>query len=322
MSEKANELLTVELKHVLAEYGQLVHYQRGDVIFQQSQPGDCMYILEKGEIGLVFDSGKDNKTLRVGEIFGELALLSGRHKRTATAIAGKASVLRKVDQSVFLEMQAKHPSLLIALLRRACLYLIESERSLLNDLLTRNRMLEQTLDYLRRTKKDLTSAELLAHTDELTGLYNRRCFENNIVRYMGLTEKTGATLGLLLIDVDNFKQINDKHGHYIGDLILKRMSKHLRFIIREQDMPFRLGGDEFSVLLPVISETEALKLSRGIITSDSLRTLPLPHQKLEITLSMGGTMRRPEDSWQELYQRADKNLYNAKERGKNQVHWD
>ncbi|MFC1848924.1 GGDEF domain-containing protein [candidate division CSSED10-310 bacterium] len=317
-----HKIFTAEVVAHLSRLGRVQAFSKGELIFRQSEPGSCMYIIEEGEVGLIFDQGKADKRLPRGSIFGELALLSGEQRRSATAIAASNCLLRVLDQSVFEELLEEKPKYLVILLRQACLYLLDSERRLMSSLLVKNRVLEQTHDYLRRTKEEVDSAEVIAQTDPLTGIYNRRCLDRQIVKYMKQAQKTGKGLALLIIDIDDFKEINDNQGHDIGDLVLKRFADHLRKAVRSYDLPFRLGGDEFGVVLPLVTEPEAISLCRKLLLTIRIITITLPHVNLRITACMGGTMYHSGENWEALFQRANKNLSLAQVSGRFHLKWD
>ena len=145
------------------------------MIYAAASRGDSMFVIEIGEVELSFGSTREPKRLGPGQFFGELALIIGDHTRSATATALMEVSLRIVDQRAFESLLERAPDASVELLRRTCAYLLESEQQLVTSLVRRNRELEQTLDYLRRTREDLDATQLMTLTDELTGLYNRRC---------------------------------------------------------------------------------------------------------------------------------------------------
>lgn len=305
----------------LSSAGDPRRYAKGEVIFTQGESGSSMYIVIEGVVGLVFEHGKPGKRLERGTFFGELALFTGHHLRTATAIAAEDSSLRVLEQSAFDELVQTHPGTMALLLRQTCSYLVDSEQHLLNDLRRRNIELEQTLDYLRRMKEELDSAELLALTDELTGIYNRRCLDRQIEIFLKRTESSQQGLALVLIDVDRFKQINDTHGHHVGDLVLKQFADIIKRTVRQSDLPCRLGGDEFAVVLKEIRGMGARKRAEQILKSVSAIELHLPHTTLRVSASVGGTDHRIGEDWTSFFQRADRNLYRAKGSRPHRVVW-
>jgi diguanylate cyclase (GGDEF)-like protein len=237
-------------------------------------------------------------------------------------VAATDTRLRVLSPDLFETLLGSDPTLLAVILRHTSRYLLDSEQRLVADLRQTNRELEQSLDFLRRTKEELNTAELIALTDTLTRVYNRRCLERDTA---GLQERTGNTrrgVAFVLVDLDRFKGINDSHGHHVGDLVLKHVADALKSAIRTHDLPFRVGGDEFAVLFNGITENEAMELARRIHASIGSLRIELPSGTLTVTVSVGGTMYHPGESWEEFYKRADRNLYRVKEKGRDSIAWD
>lgn len=158
-----------------------------------------------------------------------------------------------------------------------------------------------------------------AERDYLTGAYNRRAFDDRLNALMGTAQRHGRQLGLLLLDLDHFKALNDRYGHPAGDTVLRTVGQWLREHIRTEDVVCRWGGEEFAILAPEsgISETQQLanKLNH-LIRSQSI--VPVGH----ITASFGVTELQPQDSPATFISRADDNLYRAKAEGRDRVATD
>jgi diguanylate cyclase (GGDEF)-like protein len=148
----------------------------------------------------------------------------------------------------------------------------------------------------------------LSILDPLTGLYNRRYGEECLQKEITRVEKNGYELAVLVLDLDYFKQINDKFGHAAGDLVLKEFARHLRRAIRACDVPVRIGGDEFIVVLP-----ECPKKNVHIILS---RLKPfqvmVDRRRITVSYSRGSAQYQVGDTPQTIIQRADKALYAEK----------
>jgi diguanylate cyclase (GGDEF)-like protein len=157
----------------------------------------------------------------------------------------------------------------------------------------------------------------VAETDSLTGLQNRGAFEEVLRRDLARCHHGGPSLGIMLIDVDFFKQVNDAHGHQVGDEVLKRISEALRRGTRPSDTLARYGGEEFVILLQGASlETTHEVAERLRADIASLSDLPLG---LSLTASFGVTVNHPGDSARGLMLRADEALYRSKREGRNLV---
>jgi diguanylate cyclase (GGDEF)-like protein/PAS domain S-box-containing protein len=169
-----------------------------------------------------------------------------------------------------------------------------------------HRELEEANDQLRR----------LAVTDELTGLRNRRAFEERLVMEFSMARRRKRELAVLLIDVDNFKLINDRWGHSAGDEVLRRLGMILRTTVRLPDLPARYGGEEFVVLLPESGEESAMGLARRVMQ----RVADEQWENDSVTISVGmAAMNESLMNGYQLVELADEALYAAKRAGKNRV---
>ena len=317
----AGTSLTARLAERLSEVGEAKDYAAGDVIFKQSDPGESWYVIEKGTISLFFEHERSPKSLNPGAFFGELALLTEGYKRTATAVASTDARLKVLNRDLFNDLLETEPSLIAQLLRQISSYLVESEQNLISHLRRKNRELEQSLDYLKRTREELDTAELRALTDGLTGIYNRRCLDRRVEVLLASKKQQGTGMALILVDLDGFKAVNDNHGHHVGDLLLKNIADALKDVARRNDFPFRLGGDEFAMVLTDTTEDDASDRAKKILMSIGSLRIKIHRDELGITVSVGGTMYKEGESWEEFYRRADRSLYQAKESGRNRVAW-
>jgi diguanylate cyclase (GGDEF)-like protein len=174
---------------------------------------------------------------------------------------------------------------------------------------------------LKTTRRQLQQFEEKAIRDELTGLYNRRHLHTELVAAIARADQQGIPFCLCLIDVDHFKDINDQHGHLVGDVILREFAQVARDSIRDSDVIGRYGGDEFMQILPdtdlkgAVMHAERLRVYAHFL--DLQGVLP-PHA---ISLSIGVAQYRPAETVTALIERADTALYRAKERGRNRVEW-
>src|SRR5271168_557503 len=159
---------------------------------------------------------------------------------------------------------------------------------------------------------ELKKLQLNAVTDPLTGLYNRRLFSEAFEKELNRARRYGQPLGLVILDLHRFKEVNDKHGHPRGDEVLRAAAATLKKALRTSDSAFRIGGDEFAVLLPQTDAEQALALSRRIETvfAETLQSLPL-----SVNVSMDhGVSTFPQDGEQadQLIRVADERLYRLK----------
>jgi diguanylate cyclase (GGDEF)-like protein/PAS domain S-box-containing protein len=156
----------------------------------------------------------------------------------------------------------------------------------------------------------------LAVTDVLTGLKNRRAFEERLVLEFSMARRRKRELAVLLLDVDNFKQINDRYGHAAGDDVLQKLGQLLRTTVRLPDLPARYGGEEFVVLLPESGEDGALGLARRIM--ECVAAEAWNNERMTISIGMAA-MNESLVNGLQLVALADEALYAAKRAGKNRA---
>ena len=167
------------------------------------------------------------------------------------------------------------------------------------------------------TEQKRLEAELkeMSIRDSLTGLYNQRYFYDRLEAEIERARRQGHPLSLLLFDIDQFKQYNDRHGHLEGDRVLQAVGDVVRTCTREHvDSGFRYGGDEFTVILPEANEQQALEVAERIRTTFAARRFD------NLTLSVGLMAYRPGSSLRGFIRFADAMMYDAKRKGGNQVY--
>ena len=160
----------------------------------------------------------------------------------------------------------------------------------------------------------------LATHDSLTGLVNRRYFEEKASHEILRIKRYGGVSCLLLLDIDNFKGINDKYGHPIGDKVLQGLASILKTQLREIDIVSRMGGEEFAIILINADVKAGKAVAEKIRNSIENEIFTIGIQELNITVSIGITsIENGIDSYEEVYKNADIALYTSKSKGKNQV---
>ncbi|MBL8955544.1 MAG: GGDEF domain-containing protein [Myxococcaceae bacterium] len=293
----------------------------GEAIIIEGELGDSMYFLIEGAAEARFDGGSKVRAYAPGSYFGELSFINPGQRRSTTIIATASSRVQVLDPGSVRTLLASHPHVIFTLLQRACAFLVDNERALIADLKRRNAELQQTIQKLEFTRNRLTEEEETARTDALSGLYNRRGLDAELPNFMARAKAIGSGLALIALDLDHFKPLNDTLGHAAGDFVLQGVGRILRERVRKSDLPCRVGGDEFLVLLADVNQTTAS------LRAESLRAAiaQLPHpgneQGIRITSTIGGTLYRPSDTREDLMKRADEALYAAKRAGRNRVEW-
>jgi diguanylate cyclase (GGDEF)-like protein len=155
-----------------------------------------------------------------------------------------------------------------------------------------------------------------ADLDALTGLHNRRYFHETLAREVARAHRYERALALVVFDLDDFKAVNDRIGHLAGDAVLAEAAERVRGVTRSADIPCRVGGDEFAVILPEASRTDADQLYERI--QDAVAARPLG-QAGDLRFSAGVAELQASDDAVSFFQRADEALYRAKELGKGQI---
>ncbi|MDQ7786858.1 MAG: diguanylate cyclase [Thermodesulfovibrionales bacterium] len=182
-------------------------------------------------------------------------------------------------------------------------------KALQDELREKNRQLEEVL----------SKVEVLASTDPLTGLYNRRHFEKIMEIEFAKTIRYNSPISCIMVDVDHFKKINDTYGHRTGDIVLKEVTRIIQDCIRKVDTAARWGGEEFVALLPRTGKEQAFYAASRIW--ESIAGYPFPTIETQITVSIGiASVPDPSiDSAEKLIDASDIAMYRAKTLGRNRI---
>jgi diguanylate cyclase (GGDEF)-like protein len=174
----------------------------------------------------------------------------------------------------------------------------------------------QNLLERRRLNVDLDIYKQKSRRDGLTGLFNRATFDDLLRQNIGVSEKTGASFSLILFDVDDFKKINDTHGHVAGDAVLSGIGRLLPTILRRNDAACRYGGEEFAILVQYANQSQVVNAAEKIrVHVEKCRFDSLPG----VSVSVGCSAYRPAETAESFVGRVDSALYEAKRAGKNRV---
>ena len=162
----------------------------------------------------------------------------------------------------------------------------------------------------------------LSITDDLTGIYNSRHFFYRLKNEIERTNRYEHPLSLLILDLDNFKNYNDRHGHVAGDEVLAKTGKILRNSLRKTDSAYRYGGEEFTVILPETGGNEAVHFAERIRQNIEKHAFVIRRDRsLSVTASTGIAQYKPEEEISVFIKRADENMYTAKKQGKNRINF-
>ena len=291
-----NVRLNKEVDQLIQEEGAL---DREDAIllFQRFFSADGETLIEDIRVELV---------AMIAQVIGSLVDIAGETSLVNTRIA------THVDRLA----ETRKPSEVVA---TATAIIAETRQ-----FVTRSHQLESeflsSVEEMDKLKKELSNAKREAAIDSLTGLYNRRAFDRRLNDLMEQTGGLDQGFCLLLLDIDHFKHINDRHGHLVGDKVLGEFGKHIGKLTRRSDFLARYGGEEFAVILPDTRITSAFTVAENIRTTLERVRLRRSRSKeaLEaITVSIGVAGHRAGESLEALIARCDKALYRAKRLGRN-----
>lgn len=181
------------------------------------------------------------------------------------------------------------------------------------------------LRYLRQGEadaEDLSALADLARRDALTGLANRRAFEEALQREVARARRTGEALAVVALDIDHFKRVNDTHGHAAGDLVLAEVAARAQRALRVEDLLARIGGEELAALLPGASLAAAAEVAERIRHAVGDAGIAVAATAIDVTVSLGcAALLADEREGAALLARADARLYDAKRAGRNRVVW-
>lgn len=185
-----------------------------------------------------------------------------------------------------------------------------------------NSRLTASVEQIEQLQSDLDKVRLESHTDSLTGLANRKCFDQSLVTAVADATKQDRPLSLCMVDVDHFKKFNDRYGHRAGDSALRFVASVLQHSVRDYDLVARYGGEEFSIIMP------KSELSIGVAISNRIRETLSAKELIKrstgeclgrVTVSIGVAQLRENDTLETLVERADRALYEAKRTGRDRV---
>jgi len=196
--------------------------------------------------------------------------------------------------------------------------------SMVNDYSNQSRKLQKLEYHLHKKneelKENMKELEYFANHDTLTSLYNRKRIFEELEKEYSKFKRLNNIFSIVMIDIDDFKNINDEYGHQSGDIVLSKLSSLMKSLSREYDSIGRFGGEEFLIIMPSSDLTSAITLTKRILKIVSETEIVLVNgEKIHIFFSAGVANSQKSISVDDLVAKADMRLYKSKENGKNQV---
>lgn len=288
-----------------------VEYNEGDLLFKEGDEGHELYIVEDGVVAITINlpdgQEKEIASIKPGDFLGEMSIFEDA-PRSASCYVKKKCRLLKLNQKEFFRMIDEYPEIAVKIMYR-----------MLN--ITTKR-LRNTNEFVADTVRWGEQARRRAITDELTGIYNRRYLDEVYKEQCVIARENGQPLAMIMVDLDNFRNINEQYGNDVGDELIREVVNAFRKHLRHNDFLARYGGDEFTVLLPGVHLNETLNIAERVCSDiaemDILKNLNGTISQL--TTSQGiAAFPDCTDDIDMLRILADKALYNAKENGRNRV---
>ncbi|MGZ5043869.1 MAG: diguanylate cyclase [Methylobacter sp.] len=235
----------------------------------------------------------------------------------ATGEKASAATMDFQNQSKRLENNQNSPEIKTVLTE-----IIVGTKSLAETSMALQAQLDESKKEMQLLRQELAQARETAKTDALTGLLNRRAFDQKLNEYIGNHKQSNVELCLLILDIDHFKQINDTFGHQMGDNVLRYTANLMKQHITEHHCAARYGGEEMAIIMPNTPLNQAMEIAEKIRASLAQHPLKLKGSKKSIgkvTISIGVSSFQIHDSLESLIERADKAMNQAKDNGRNQV---
>ncbi len=240
---------------------------------------------------------------------GDMSDSSGSYQQKIENYAEKLSETEDILQiNVLLENLMKDTHTMQAEIVRSREVLIEQRDSV-----------ESAQEKIRKLQEELSELSEAVRVDQLTGVLNRRGLDEAMVREMARAQRGGGLLSVALLDIDNFKSLNDTYGHNVGDTALQHLAKVIQTTVRPTDVVSRLGGEEFVILLPDTDLEAAVLAVQRLQRALTKQFFMGNNEKLLITFSAGVALLKKDETEATVIHRADQSMYLAKRTGKNRV---
>ena len=280
----------------LASACRLETFAPGEAIVEMGEPGRSLFLLTEGHVQVLYparNSEVELARLGPGDFFGEMALLNDKPRSATVRSVGPVEAV-VLDKSEFRALMLERPPVGL-------------------------KLLEALSIRIRAADEQISGLSDQAVRDALTGLLNRRAFNERMIEELDRTRRYEESFSLIMIDLDHFKSINDTLGHDVGDEVLRWIGRILTEHTRLADMPFRIGGEEFAIICPSTPAELAAALSRRLVAVVAEAAPPI-RQDLNVTMSASfATCPDHGETIESIYNAADQGLLKAKREGRNRV---
>ena len=302
--------------NIVAGFLEILHLKQGEEIFKEGDYGKDMFIHLSGILSAFITQSDGTQralfNITPGEFFGEMSIITHEPRSVTIIVAEDATTIR-LSENDFYNIISDHPEIGYKMLKA------------INTV--QNKWLNQTSKSVSDLMRWGETARKRAVTDEMTELYNRRFLEESIQERFINQSMTFRRMSLLMMDLDRIHNINDRHGTKAGDLVIMAAADMIRSSIRPGDIPARLSGDEFAILLPDTNEQEAAKIAERIRKSIETKQIEVPKTPgANETVIIGtrtsiGISAAPDhaNTMEELEETSDMALRKAKELGRNRI---
>jgi len=293
-----------------------LNIKKGETLFKEGDQGEAMFIHFSGTLSasVTQSDGTQRRLFDVknGDFFGEMSIIS-HEPRSATISAAEDSILIMLNENDFFKIISEYPIIGYKLLKAISA--------------VQNQWLDQTSKSFSDLIRWGETARRRAITDEMTGLYNHRFIEESIKERFSNQSMNFRIMSLLMMDLDEIHDINNRYGTKAGDLVIISAAEVIRSCLRPGDIPARLSGDEFAILLPDTDQNDAFKIAEQIrenIENKKIEIPAGPDSNENVTIknhtSIGiATAPIHAKTMEELEKTADTALRKAKELGRNRV---
>jgi len=301
---------------IIAGLLKLIRLKKGEVIFKEGDFGEDMFIHLSGVLSAFIAQSDGTKralfNIVPGDFFGEMSIIT-HEPRSVTIIVSEDSEIIKLSETDFYSLISQHPKIGYKILKAINI--------------VQNKWLNQSSKSVSDLMRWGETARRRAVTDEMTGLYNRRFLEESIIERFNNQSLNFRRMSLLMMDLDKIHGINDSYGTKAGDLVLIAAADMIRSGIRPGDIPTRLSGDEFAVLLPDTTEIDAAKIAERIRKNIEKKQVEVPVTPgaaetvfIGTRTSIGiSTAPTHANTLEELEETSDQALRKAKELGRNRI---